>query len=108
MSKQPGTGTQEPLKRKEHSLTARHKCAPQGTAIDPEKTVSDDHRRDTAKRGWQPEGFGPEGTSTGSRAQRFEDANMVMQFLTVLKSNGWRLTEIAKSLLLNAKHKRAT
>ena len=51
MSKQPGTGTQEPLKRKEHSLTARHKCAPQGTAIDPEKTVSDDHRGDHRQEG---------------------------------------------------------
>ena len=76
------------------------------TAIDPEKTVSDDHRRDPAKKVWQP-GFGPEGTSTGSRAQRFEDANKVMQFLTDLKSNGWRLTEFAKSLLLGARRKRA-
>ena len=78
------------------------------TAIDPEKTVSDDHRGDPAKRGWQPEGFGPEGTRNGSRAQRFEDANKVMQFLTDLKSNDWRLTEFAKSLLLGAKRKRAT
>ena len=49
------------------------------TAIDPEKTVSDDHRGDPAKRRWQPEGFGPEGRSTGSRAQRFEDAYKVAQ-----------------------------
>ena len=27
MSKQPRTGTQEPLERKDHGLTARHKCA---------------------------------------------------------------------------------
>ena len=78
------------------------------TAIDPEKTVSDDHRGDPANGGWQPEGFRPEGTSTGSRAQRFDDANKVMQFLTDLKSNGWRLTEFAKSLLLGARRKRAT
>ena len=34
-------------------------------------------------------------------------ANKDMQFLSDLKSNGWRLTEFAKSLLLGARRKRA-
>ena len=73
----------------------RYKAQMVTTAIDPEKTVSDDHRGDPAKRGWQPEGFGPEGTSTGSRAQRFESSQqghavLVRSEVVRLKTHGVR------------------
>ena len=45
---------------------------------------------------------------TNKHHQMANPANKVMQFLTDLKSNGWRLTEFAKSLLLGARRERAT
>ena len=92
------------------------------TSIDLEKTVSDDHRRDTAKRGrpsrrWprrrdpagrqrhQEEGCDEQASPEG-RIQPTRSCSSCQT--SDLKSNGWRLTEFAKSLLLGARRKRAT
>ena len=86
------------------------------TANDPEKTVSDDHRRQPRGRGHRDDGQEEEiqqadndtNEEEGDEKASPEGRIQPTKFLSSLKSNGWRLTEFAKSLLLGARRKRAT
>ena len=99
----------------ETQTQVRYKAQIVTTANDPEKTVNDDHGRDTAKRERPPRRWSgrrdPAGRQRHQEEESDEEASpegriQPTRSCSFSQPNCWRLTEFAKSLLLGARRKR--